>query len=229
MIAYIKYLSSIKFDFYKIHDKMAISMNKNDNIDEIIYENEADLAKNKAKKVSDNDAGDIIIDDENVAPEVIIKKLKDKTKTLEKEKQEYMDGWQRERADFINYKKRVENEKIEVVKYANEGLLEEITQVLDSFEMAFSNKEAWEKVDKNWRVGVEYIHTQLIKILDENNFRSMNPIGEKFDPKFHIAVEHVTTDDEKKDGVIIEVKKKGYVLNDRVMKAAQVVVAEFKK
>jgi molecular chaperone GrpE len=209
-------------------------MKDKDNIvsngDEIIYEEEGNgstpLTTGKtSKKLAD----DIVIDEENEAPESLVKKLKEKIKGLEKEKQEYMDGWQRERADFINYKKRIENEKLEVIKYANEGLLEEITQVLDSFEMAFSNKEAWEKVDKNWRVGVEYIHTQLIKILDENNFRATNPIGEKFDPKFHIAVEHVETDDEKKDGIITEVKKKGYVLNDRVMKAAQVVVAEYKK
>ncbi|MFA5652172.1 MAG: nucleotide exchange factor GrpE [Candidatus Paceibacterota bacterium] len=207
-------------------------MKKDGTNDDIIYEEEGheksdDLVA--SKKTSKKQVDDVVMDDENEAPEALVKKLKEKIKGLEKEKQEYMDGWQRERADFINYKKRVENEKIEVVKYANEGLLEEITQVLDSFEMAFSNKEAWEKVDKNWRVGVEYIHTQLVKILDENNFRATNPIGEKFDPKFHIAVEHIETDDEKKDGIITEVKKKGYILNDRVMKAAQVVVAEYKK
>jgi len=202
-------------------------MNKNDTNDDIIYEEEG-LSAQAGQKATKKVASDVVMDDEeNEAPAAAIKKLKDKIKGLEKEKQEYMDGWQRERADFINYKKRVENEKVEVVKYANENLLEEITQVLDSFEMAFSNKEAWEKVDKNWRVGVEYIHSQLVKILDENNFKQMNPMGEKFDPKFHIAVEHVFVDEEQKDGIIIEVKKKGYILNDRVMKAAQVVVAEY--
>ncbi len=200
-------------------------MNKNttnNNNDDLVYEEES-------KKTSKKMADDVIVDEEVEAPENLVKKLKEKIKTLEKEKQEYMNGWQRERADLINYKKRVENEKVEIVKYANENLLEEITQVLDSFEMAFSNKEAWEKVDKNWRVGVEYIHTQLLKILDENDFKTMSPLNEKFDPKFHIAVEHVVTDDEKKDGMITEVKKKGYILNGRVMKPAQVVIAEFKK
>jgi molecular chaperone GrpE len=208
-------------------------MKNNDKDEEIIYENEVheksdDLVASKkpSKKVTDND---VVIEDEVEAPEALVKKLKEKIKNLEKEKQEYMDGWQRERADFINYKKRIEDEKVEVVKYANENLLEEITQVLDSFEMAFSNKEAWEKVDKNWRVGVEYIHSQLLKILDDNNFKVMNPsVGDKFDPKFHIAVEHVSTDDKEKDSTITEVKKKGYILNDRVMKAVQVVVAEYK-
>lgn len=198
-------------------------MSKNDqNQDDVIYEEEN---KKSSKKMTD----DVIVEEESEAPETLIKKLKEKIKGLEKEKQEYMDGWQRERADFINYKKRIENEKVEVIKYANETLLEEITKVLDSFEMAFSNKEAWEKVDKNWRMGVEYIHDQLLKILDENNLKITNPLGEKFDPRFHVAVGHSEIKDEKKDGLITEVKVKGYVLNDRSLKPAQVVVGEYKK
>lgn len=207
-------------------------MKNNDKNEDIVYENEDQKPSKKVvsddASLNDDSVGQVVIEDGIEAPEVLVKKLKEKIKTLEKEKQEYMDGWQRERADFINYKKRIEDEKVEVVKYANESLLEEITQVLDSFEMAFSNKEAWEKVDKNWRVGVEYIHSQLLKILDENNFKVMSPnVGDKFDPKFHVAVEHIFTDDKSKDETITEIKKKGYILNDRVMKAAQVVVAEY--
>ena len=195
-----------------------IYMVKNDQEDDVIYE--ADEVKSK-KKASD----DIVMEDEVETPEILIKKLKEKMKILEKDKQEYMDGWQRERADFINYKKRVEGEKAEVVKYATENLVADLIPVFDSFEMAFANKEAWEKVDKNWRMGVEYIHSQLLKALGDNGFKEMDPMGEKFDPKFHVAEEHVSTDDEKKDGIIISVKKKGYMLNDRVVVAPQVTVA----
>jgi len=218
-------------------------MNKNDINDDIIYEEDGKKSTKNGvpsrgeatKKVADDarldddSVGQVVMEDESEAPEALVKKLKEKIKTLEKEKQEYMNGWQRERADFINYKKRVENEKVEVVKYANENLVEEIIPILDSFEMAFSNKELWEKVDKNWRVGVEYIHSQILKILDENGFKQINPQGEKFDPKFHVAEEHVSTTEEKQDGIITEVKKKGYMLNDRVIKASQVVVAEYKE
>lgn len=207
-------------------------MNKNDINDDIIYEEEGheksdDLVA--SKKTSKKQVDDVVVDEENEAPEALVKKLKEKIKILEKEKQENLDGWQRERADFINYKKRIENEKVEVIKYANESLLEEITQVLDSFEMAFSNKEAWEKVDKNWRTGVEYIHSQLLKALGESGFKEINPIGEKFDPKYHVAVEHKEIEDKENDGVIVHVIKKGYMLNDRVVVAPQVVVAEYKK
>ncbi|MFA6797144.1 MAG: nucleotide exchange factor GrpE [Candidatus Paceibacterota bacterium] len=193
--------------------------------DDVIYD---DSSEKETKEEVSLDS-DIVPEEETESSAFLIKKLKEKIKKLEAEKTEYMDGWQRERADFINYKKRVEGEKLEIIKYSNENLVSDIIPVLDSFDMAFANKEAWEKVDKNWRVGVEYIHTQLIKILGENGLKEMNPLGEKFDPKFHVAEEHIETDDEKKDGVIVIVKKKGYMLNDRVVIAPSVVVAEFKR
>ncbi len=193
--------------------------------DDVIYD---DSSEKETKEEVSLDS-DIVPEEETESSASLIKKLKEKIKKLEAEKTEYMDGWQRERADFINYKKRVEGEKLEIIKYSNENLVSDIIPVLDSFDMAFANKEAWEKVDKNWRVGVEYIHTQLIKILGENGLKEMNPLGEKFDPKFHVAEEHIETDDEKKDGVIVIVKKKGYMLNDRVVIAPSVVVAEFKR
>jgi molecular chaperone GrpE len=204
---------------------MALNMDKNNQNDDIVYEKD----EGKSSKAKSANTDDIVMEEDAETPEILVKKLKEKIKILEKEKQEYMNGWQRERADFINYKKRVENEKLEVIKYSNENLISELISVLDSFEMAFANKEAWEKADKNWRVGVEYIHSQFLKILDENGLKIMNPLGEKFDPKFHVAEAHVETEDENQDGIITEVKKKGYMLNDRVIVAPKVVVAEFKK
>ncbi len=204
---------------------MALNMDENNSPDDVVYEKD----EMKGKKAKSADASDIVMEDEAETPEILVKKLKEKIKILEQEKQENMNGWQRERADFVNYKKRAENEKLEVIKYGNENLISELIPVLDSFEMAFANKEAWEKVDKNWRVGVEYIHTQLIKTLEENGLKEMNPVGEKFDPKFHVAEAHTETADEKQDGIILSVKKKGYILNDRVVLAPQVTVAEYKK
>jgi len=200
-------------------------MNKDDkNKDDIVYEENTSKSDKNDLEVD----SDVVPEEENEAPQALIKKLKEKLKACEKDKQEYMNGWQRERADFINFKKRCEAEKLETIKFANESLISEILPVLDSFEMAFANKESWEKVDKNWRVGVEYIYTQLKKILEENGLTEMNPLGEKFDPKYHIAEEHKIIEDEKQDGVVLSVKKKGYMLNDRVLIAPQVVVGELK-
>jgi molecular chaperone GrpE len=191
---------------------------------------ENDVVYEDSETASPKKGGDdVVMEDGAEAPEALVKKLKEKIKTLEKEKQENMDGWQRERADFINFKKRADQEKIDVIKYGNENLVEELLPTLDSFEMAFANKEAWEKVDKNWRIGVEYIYSQLVKALGEHGLKEMNPVGEKFDPKFHVAEAHIEVTDAAQHGVILSVKKKGYMLNDRVIIAPQVSVGEYKK
>src|SRR3989344_2951801 len=84
---------------------------------------------------------------------------------LEAEKQEYLTGWQRAKADLVNARKRDEEERKEFIRFVNGQLIEDLIPVLASFDMATENKEAWEKADKNWRTGVEYIHAQLVKIL----------------------------------------------------------------
>src|SRR3989304_9814155 len=102
-----------------------------------------------------------------------LKKLKEKLKTCQKEKQEYLDGWQKERADFQNCKKDEDKRRADYMNYAKERFAFELLPVLDSYDMAFQNKEAWEKVDKNWRMGVEYIHQQLLKILSDYGVTEM--------------------------------------------------------
>ena len=174
---------------------------------------------------------DASIDSDNMSdPKEKIAKLKERIKKLTAEKDEYMNGWQRERADFVNYKKRSEEERKDYIKFANENLLEEMLTVLESFDMAFMNKEQWNAVPQNWRVGVEYIHSQLVKILDENGLKEFMPkVGEKFDVKLHVAEEVIPVDSESEDGVIKEVKKKGYIMNGKIIIAPKVVVGEFKK
>lgn len=170
---------------------------------------------------------DADIDSDNMSdPKEKIAKLKEKIKKLTAEKDEYMNGWQRERADFVNFKKRAEEEKKDYIKFANENLLEEMLTVLESFDMAFMNKEQWNSVPENWRVGVEYIHSQLVKILDENGLKEFVPkVGEKFDVKLHVAEEVVSVESEAEDGLIKAVKKKGYIMNGKIIIAPKVVVA----
>ncbi len=182
-----------------------------------------------------NEENDIVydadVDSDNLTdPKEKLAKLKVKIKKLEEEKAEYMNGWQRERADFVNFKKRSEEERKDYIKFANERLLEEMLAVLESFDMAFMNKEQWNAVPQNWRVGVEYIHSQLVKILDENGLKEFVPkVGDKFDPKLHVAEETVLVEKETEDGLIKEVKKKGYTMNDKIIVAPKVVVGEVKK
>jgi molecular chaperone GrpE len=144
------------------------------------------------------------------------------------ERDEYLAGWQRAKADFSNAKKRWEEEIKSYRTVANEGLIEELLPVLQSFEMAFSNKEAWEKADKNWRSGVEYIYGQLRGVIEQNGVKELNPIGEKFDPAIHEAMKYEPVEDKSKFGTVISVIEKGYILGSKLIRPAKVVVAEQK-
>jgi len=157
-----------------------------------------------------------------------LKDLRDKLKKCEAEKLETLAGWQRMKAETINARKRDEERQKEMILFANENLIMELLPVLDSFEMAKANKEAWEKVDKNWRVGIEYIQSQILAILAKNNLVEVNPIGADYSPTEHEAIEMVEVKDEAQDGKIIEVVNKGYKLNDHVIRAPKVKVGERK-
>lgn len=173
---------------------------------------------------SDNnsDLDDSVVAEENALEAV--KKLRERLKACEKDKQEYLIGWQRAKADMVNARKREENDRKDFIKFANEKLIEDILPVLDSFGMAMGNKEAWEKVDKNWRTGVEYIYGQLVKALTDNGLVEINPLGQPYDHNFHEAVSHEAVSEAGKDNMVIEVLQKGYTLNGKVLKAAKVKV-----
>lgn len=159
----------------------------------------------------------------------VLGKLKEKLKETEKKAAEYLDGWQRLKADLVNTRKRDEEGKREVVKYANEALITDLLSVLDSFEMAFSNKEAWEKADKSWRTGVEYIHSQLLGVLGQYGVKTLSPMGETYDPMRDDAVETVPVQDEKDDNKVLEVVRTGYALHGKEIRAPKVKIGHFDK
>ena len=197
-----------------------------------------DLSKKPADVPIDDSApvdgttDDVVFEDEEDTenPKAALKKLREKLKKAEAERMEYLAGWQRAKADLINARKRDEEERVSFIKFANQNFIEELLPALDSFSMAFSNKEAWEKVDKNWRLGVEYIYSQIISVLESNNVKVIDPkIGTTFDPNHHISIETVSVSDKNQDNTIIAVIQKGYELNGKVIRAPKVTVGEFKQ
>jgi len=162
-------------------------------------------------------------------PAALIKKLRQRIKELEEKNREYLTGWQKERADGINLRKKLEEEKKEFAKYAKEDIATEIITVLDSFDSAFKNKEAWEKVDKNWRQGVEYIHSQLINVLSNHGVSIISPLGQRFDPQRDEAIESIPVEKSDDDHKIIEVASVGYKLQNKIIRPPKVKIGEFKK
>ena len=158
-----------------------------------------------------------------------LKKLREDLKACKKEKEEYLTGWQKERADFANYKKGEDDRKTALKSLMQESILNRFLTVLDSFNMAFANKESWSKVDENWRKGVEYIYGQLNTIFEEYGIKSIGEVGEKFDPNIHQSMELTPTDKKELDHTVSNVIQKGYKLGDRVMRPARVNVYEYKE
>lgn len=158
-----------------------------------------------------------------------IKKLKEDLKQSNSERQEYLDGWQRSKADFVNLKKRTSDDLLEFRERASEGFVLDLLPVLDSFDMAFKDQTAWELAPVQWRKGVEYIHTQLLSLLENNQVKLINPLNEEFNPTEHQSSSVIPVEDKNKDGKIVEVILKGYKIKDRVIRPANVKVGSFEE
>jgi molecular chaperone GrpE len=158
-----------------------------------------------------------------------LKKFRADLKLCKAEKEEYLTGWQKERADFANYKKGEEDRKAMLSESMRERILSRFLTVMDSFNMAFANREAWEKVDENWRKGVEYIYSQMNTVFEEYGVKEVGKVGEVFDPNIHQSMEMVETSDKDKDHKVAAVIQKGYKLGERVLRPARVNVYEHKE
>jgi molecular chaperone GrpE len=189
-------------------------------------------------KIIDNDEefqedpGDDVVFEENsevTAPDLHTKleKLRARIKELEKKNTDLLDSWQRDKADFINARRNDETSKQEFLKFAKADIISEIIPVLDSFDNAMRNRESWEKVDKNWRMGVEYIRTQLLTALQNHGLKVINPIGEMYNTSRDEAVETVKVDDKGSDGKIMDVMQVGYELNGKEIRPPKVKVAHY--
>ncbi len=128
-------------------------------------------------------------------------------------------GWQRAQADFINYKRRSEQEKEEVAQFANSILVLSLLPILDDFERAFvSIPPQLEKM--SWVDGIKLIERKLWASLEAQGLTPIKALGEPFDPNLHEAVRQ----DKGQEGIVIEEVQKGYKLNDRVIRPTMVVV-----
>ena len=148
-----------------------------------------------------------------------LKELEEKSKKAD----EYYGHYVRAMADLDNLRKRVQRDKEDFVKFANERLLSEVIPILDNFERAFT---AAEKVPAthNFAVGVEMILKQLREVLARYGVEELHPEGEPFDPARHEAAEPVQTT-EHPDNTVVDVLQRGYMLNGRVVQPAVVRVA----
>lgn len=176
---------------------------------------------------------DVSFEDVNEEGEVdaktTIKKLREKIKKLEGEKQEYLDLSQRTRADYVNFKKEVDTNRVSERKFATKRFIEELLPVLDSYDMAKGNVEAWEKVDQNWRIGIEYIFNQFKTVLENEGVVQFGKVGDAFDPQLHESMQQVNVESEGDNDKIMKVLQNGYKMNDSILRPARVHTGHFEK
>lgn len=159
----------------------------------------------------------------------VVKKLREDLKKARADKEEYLTGWQRAKADYVNLQKEADGRFARGKELGIEELTDSLLPALDAFDMAMSNKAAWEVVDKNWRQGIEYIQSKFLQALADNKVSVIAEIGAKFDPMLHEAIESIVTDDESKDHTIASITQSGYKMGERVIRPARVKIFEYKK
>jgi molecular chaperone GrpE len=148
-------------------------------------------------------------------------KLKTKIKELEKENQELAGRCDRALADYHNLQKRKEEEKKEFVKYSNENLLQELLPVFDNLKISLRHVGEEEK-DSPWVKGVEYVVKQFREVLESNGVEEIKAEGEEFD---HEKMEAL----EGKGNKVKKEVKPGYMLNNKVIIPAKVIVGNKKE
>lgn len=157
------------------------------------------------------------------APDAGRDELQKKLAECEVKRDEYLAGWQRERADFQNYKKDETKRAGEMRDFMTAGLVADILPVLDSFDIALYFVPDDLRGHK-WIHGTEQMHIQLLDILKREGVETIKSEGEMFNPTFHEAVGEVESD--KPEGTIVEEIQRGYTLNGRTIRPARVKVAK---
>lgn len=159
---------------------------------------------------------------DTAAAQTKLKKLREELAVAKKERQEYLDGWQRCKADSVNARKDALSSVERATERAKETFLHEAILVLDSFDMATGN-EAWEAVDPGWKNGIEHIRNQLVDMLERNGIKRFGKVGEQFDPQRHEAVQE-TDEMPGEPHSIVKILRYGYMMSERVIRPAQVIV-----
>ena len=139
-----------------------------------------------------------------------LKKVKDKLKTAEEDKRAALEELATVKADFLNARKRLEDDSKRVIERKTIRHMESLLPLADSFHMAMANTEVWEKADENWRKGIEGINSQLLQILKDNGVTPVDPTGETFDPARHEAIGTTEVEDEKEVDTVVMVMQQGY-------------------
>lgn len=191
-----------------------------------------DKEKDKEVKIDDMAAGEINVEDipeeddstaditEDEA-EGMQQKIEELTASLEKEKNDYL----LLRAEFETYRRRTIKEREELIRNGGEKVLKGLLPVVDDFERGLKATEGVEDAS-SVREGLELIYNKFVKYLEANGVKPIESDGKDFDPDVHEAIATIPAPSEELKGKVVDTTTRGYMLNDKVLRHAQVAVGE---
>lgn len=150
--------------------------------------------------------------------------LQETLKLKEKEILELNDNYLRLKADFMNYKRRTETEKANLISYGIESFVCELLPTIDSLEKALEIEDG-EEASEGLYKGVEMIHTQIKTLLSNNGVEEIEALGSAFDPNMHHAVV-MEESSQYEEGIVTNVIQKGYKIKDKVIRPSMVIVSK---
>jgi molecular chaperone GrpE len=177
----------------------------------------------ESEELEGQDPASEVLLDIGLSPEEQVEALQSSLDEMMAKAEEYLDGWQRARAEFANYKKRVLKESTDIRQVARGDVIKIFLDILDDLERALDEKPT-QGEGKTWSEGIELIVQKLHNRLELEGVKPMNPLGEEFDPNIHEALMKAESD-EYECGQIIEVMQEGYWIGDKVLRPALVRVA----
>jgi molecular chaperone GrpE len=153
-----------------------------------------------------------------------IRELETKAANMQAEAEEWKDKYLRLFSEFDNFRKRNARERIELIKSASSETIIRLLPVLDDLERALKSLTDDNELTKPFRQGVELILNKMISILEKEGLKAMQATGEIFDTDYHEALTNIPAPSEEFVGKVLEEVEKGYLLNDKVIRFAKVIV-----
>jgi molecular chaperone GrpE len=145
--------------------------------------------------------------------------------TMEEKYDELNDKFVRLYAEFDNFRRRTNKEKVDLISSASASILKDLVPVLDDFERALENNEKSDDIEAV-KEGVKLVAHKFKSLLESKGLKQMVAKGEPFDSEFHEAIANIPAPDESLKGKVVDDVEKGYLLNDKVIRFAKVVVGQ---
>jgi molecular chaperone GrpE len=183
------------------------------------------VLNNEEKNINPDETPSAVEKDEDEVTELEdVESLKNALAQEKAKGEDYLANWQRAQADFVNYKRRVEQERNETTKFANAMFVLNLLPVLDDLERALENVST-KLAGFTWVEGIRLIYRKLQAVLQGHGLTEIEALGQPFDPNLHEAVLY----GEGEEGIVIEELQKGYKLHERVLRPTMVKVGGSKE